>query len=268
LATWIVGDIHGWSDVFERLLERLDFDWAHDRLWLAGDLVNRGPGSLAMLRRAREIEARLGPRFVAVLGNHDLHLLAHAAGVGKKSVPADLEQVLRAPDRDELIAWLARRPLAHAADGALLVHAGLWPQWTLEQTLAAAADLQTRLVDPVRRLPLLRPKDVVAGDSETARALYALTNLRMCDLEGTAACAYKGTPAEAPAHCHPWFALPGRRTVETLVVFGHWAALGLHIGSNVVGLDSGCAWGGFLSALRLEDRLIVQEPNPAEIRRS
>lgn len=263
LATWIIGDVHGWREVFERLLAQLAFDWQHDQLWLVGDLVNRGPDSLGMLRRARELEAELGDRFVSLLGNHELHLLAAAAGMAKKHAP-DLDAILAAPDRDELLEWVSRRPLAHWAQGTLLVHAGLWPDWTIADAVAAARQLEMALGDPHQRPFLLRGPNPTAGNA--AHALYGLTSLRLCEKDGRA-CPHKGSPSDAPAGCCPWFALPGRRSQENLVVFGHWAALGLYLGPNVIGLDSGCAWGGFLSALRLEDQVIVQEPNPAIRRR-
>jgi bis(5'-nucleosyl)-tetraphosphatase (symmetrical) len=261
MATYIVGDIHGWLNVFERLFERLEFDWSRDCLWLAGDLVNRGPDSLGTLRRARALERELGPRFVAILGNHDLNLLAQAAGLKKRS--PELEALLRAPDIDELLEWLARRPLAHFEYETLLVHAGIWPSWCIADALAWARQLEALLSNSERRSELLH----AGRKTELERALFALTNMRLLDRD-LGPCDFKGKPEAAPRGCRPWFDLPERRwRGEARVVFGHWAALGLFKNDEVIGLDSGCSWGFHLSALRLEDLKIFQEPNPDALRR-
>lgn len=261
MSTWIVGDIHGWSEVFERLLRRLDFDFERDRLWLAGDLVNRGPDSLGMVRRAKELEERLGERFACVLGNHDLHLLAEAAGVARKKSP-HLEAFLAAKDCPELTDWLRHRSLAHREGDTLLVHAGLWPEWTLGEAMAWAARVERIVRKKKAGKKLLDPKDVPPALAAEGRALFAFTSLRTCTEAGEP-CNFKGTPDVAPPGCLPWFAVPGRRSAGARIFFGHWAALGLHLEAGVTGLDSGCAWGGSLSACRLEDGKIVQEPNPA-----
>ena len=259
LATWIVGDVHGWREVFERLLHRIDFDFARDRLWLAGDLVNRGPDSLGMVRRARELEEQLGPRFACVLGNHDLHLLAEVAGVARKKSP-QLEAFLAAKDAEALADWLRGRPLLHGEGGHLLIHAGLWPEWSLFEAVTWARRLEELIRKRKAGRRLLDPKNVPAELAAEGRALFAFTSLRMCTAAGEA-CSFKGKPEEAPPGCLPWFAVPGRRSAGARIFFGHWAALGLHLGDGVVGLDSGCAWGGSLTACRLEDGKIVQEPN-------
>lgn len=266
MATWIVGDVHGWLEVFERLLRRIDFNYRTDRLWLAGDLVNRGPDSLAMVRRARELESLLGERFACVLGNHDLHLLAELAGVARKNSP-QLTEFLAAKDAQELGDWLRARPLLHRSEGTVLVHAGLWPEWTVDDAATWATTVEALLKKRKVGRKLLDPKAVPAELQAEGRALFAFTSLRMCTLAGEP-CSFKGNPAAAPAGCLPWFAVPGRRSAEARIVFGHWAALGLHVGEGVVGLDSGCAWGGSLTALRLEDGRIVQEPNRAIPRRT
>lgn len=266
MATWIVGDVHGWLEVFERLLRRIDFNYRTDRLWLAGDLVNRGPDSLAMVRRARELESLLGERFACVLGNHDLHLLAELAGVARKNSP-QLTEFLAAKDAQELGDWLRARPLLHRSEGTVLVHAGLWPEWTVDDAATWATTVEALLKKRKAGRKLLDPKAVPAELQAEGRALFAFTSLRMCTLAGEP-CSFKGNPAAAPEGCLPWFAVPGRRSAEARIVFGHWAALGLHVGEGVVGLDSGCAWGGSLTALRLEDGRIVQEPNRAIPRRT
>lgn len=270
MATWIVGDVHGWHEVFERLLRRIDFNYRTDRLWLAGDLVNRGPHSLAMVRRARELEGMLGDRFACVLGNHDLHLLAEMAGVARKNSP-QLTEFLAAKDAEELGDWLRARPLLHQGQDSVLVHAGLWPEWTVEIAADWARQLEALLKKRKLGRKLLDPKAVPAELAAEGRALFAFTSLRMCTA-ASEACAFKGNPSAAPAGCLPWFEVPGRRSAGARIFFGHWAALGLHlgqgVGEGVVGLDSGCAWGGSLSALRLEDGKIVQEPNRAIPRRT
>lgn len=218
-----------------------------------------------MVRRAKELEAQLGGRFACVLGNHDLHLLAEVAGVARKKSP-HLEPFLAAEDCSELADWLRRRPLAHREDDVLMVHAGLWPEWTLGDAMAWAARLEAILRKKKAGRKLLDPKEVPPALAEEGRALFAFTSLRTCSEAGEP-CNFKGTPEVAPPGCLPWFAVPGRRSAEARVFFGHWAALGLHVeeraGGLAVGLDSGCAWGGSLSAYRLEDGKIVQEPNPA-----
>jgi bis(5'-nucleosyl)-tetraphosphatase (symmetrical) len=261
MATWIVGDVHGWLEVFENLLRRIGFEPERDRLWLAGDLVNRGPDSLGMVRRARQLEQQLGDRFACVLGNHDLHLLAAVAGLARKKSPY-FEEFLAAKDAEELADWLRHRPLVHHEDDNLLVHAGLWPEWTAQDAVSWARQLEQLVRKRKAGRKLLDPKDVPAGLEAEGRALYAFTTLRTCTVAGEP-CNFKGTPEVAPAGCLPWFAVPGRRSADAQIYFGHWAALGLHLENGVVGLDSGCAWGGSLTAIRLEDGKIVQEPNRA-----
>lgn len=259
MATWIVGDVHGWLEVFDRLLARVEFDADRDRLWLVGDLVNRGPDSLGVLRRVRGLEQRLGDRFACVLGNHDLHFLAEEAGVARKKAP-QLEELLAAKDAPELADWLRHRPLLHREGEVVMVHAGLWPDWTAGDAAAWAARVEELIRKRKGGRRLLDPKNVPPELAEEGRALYAFTALRTCSAEGEP-CAFKGAPEVAPAGCLPWFAVPGRKSAAARIFFGHWAALGLHLGDGVAGLDSGCAWGESLTAYRLEDGRIVQEPN-------
>src|SRR5437762_1008508 len=195
MATYAIGDVQGSFDELQALLGAFAFDRAQDRLWLVGDLVNRGPASLATLRFVRD----LGDRAVSVLGNHDLHLLALAQGSAKAREEDTLGEVIAAPDRDGLLDWLRHRPMVRVASNYVLVHAGLLPQW----------DVAT---------------------------------------------------AKAPAGYLPWFEVPGRKSVDHTLVCGHWSALGLRIATNLLALDSGCVWGGKLSAVRLEDRRLYQVP--------
>ncbi|MEM9555460.1 MAG: symmetrical bis(5'-nucleosyl)-tetraphosphatase [Acidobacteriota bacterium] len=274
MATFVLGDIHGWASVLHQLLERLPFDPRRDRLWLVGDLVHRGPDSLGVLRWARRMHEEMGERFVVVLGNHDLKLLAEAALPGKRR--RDLRPIHAADDGAALLDWLRRRPLIHEEDGAVLVHAGLWPSWTVADALAAGAEVSEVLAaNDVRSRRLLAdllplataPERGDSNDSQAelrrlARALYAFTYLRTCT-DGERPCDFSGGLDDLPPGCLPWFTVPGRRSAGEKVVFGHWAALGIHRSDGVTCLDAGCAWGGALAALCLDDGTLVQEPNPA-----
>ena len=240
--------MQGCDRTLERLLARVSFVPARDRLWFVGDLVNRGPRSLEVLRRVRA----LGDRAVVVLGNHDLYLVAHASGAVPRKRDA-LEAVLNAPDRDELVAWLRTRPLLHQEDGFVMVHAGLRPEWTVEEAARRARAVEAGLRGP-------QFADVVTRrDAALSRDLAVLTRMRLVLPDGKLS-DYSGEPAGAPAGATPWFALPGRRHRDATIVFGHWASLGLHIGDGVIGLDTGCVWGRVLTAMRLEDRTLFSEP--------
>jgi len=264
VALYAIGDVQGCFATLERLLERIRFNPAADRLWLTGDLVNRGPRSLEVLRWAKG----LGGRLVSVLGNHDLHLVGRVLGVRSERKRDTLEPVLAAPDRDELVEWLRNRPLVHREDGRLLVHAGLQPSWTVDEAEALARHLEERLRGPKGRRLLedMTTRDVPGWPTVDGRkqrdalALQTFTLLRTCSPDGRLCHDFSGPPEEAPRGCTPWFAVPGRRSAETLVVFGHWAALGLVREKNILALDTGCVWGGPLSAVRLDDGTVFQEP--------
>lgn len=271
MATWIVGDIHGWPTVFDRLLKKIELDPQRDRLWLVGDLVNRGPDSLGMLRRARELDRTMDSRFVSVLGNHDLHLLAAAAGL--RSATPQMRKVLKAPDAQELIRWLVRRPVLHTdpeVSGVALVHAGLWPSWTLHKAEKSARRVEKMLRGKRSKalmkasydlLPGRKPSPDVGRVERRARDLFAFVHVRMLETGGKP-CSHKGKPEDAPKGCRPWYAVAGRRSQGTTIAFGHWAALGLRLGPDWLSLDSGCSWGRELTAVRLEDRRVVQVSNP------
>ena len=266
MATFAVGDVHGCWDTLRRLLDRLPFEPARDRLWLVGDLVNRGPRSLEVLRWARETAAAMGDRFALVLGNHDLRLLALAAGVTRPKRLDMLGDLLAAEDAGELVAWLGARPFVHRGEngeeGWVMVHAGLLPEWTVADAEAAARRVEAALAGPHRDALLVRgPADPAADDPALAplrRALLAFTLLRTLDAEGRP-CPFSGPPAEAPAGCVPWFRVPGRRAAGRRIVCGHWAALGLHREDGVLALDSACVWGRRLTAVRLEDGEVFQQ---------
>ena len=258
MAVYAIGDLQGCYDQFRALLDRLHFDPACDRLWLTGDLVNRGPRSLETLRYVRSLE----PSVSVVLGNHDLHLLAAAADAGRRRRDGDtLDAVLAAPDRDELLDWLRRRPLLHADTllGTVLVHAGLPPEWDLATASACAAEVSQALEqDPADFFRAMygdqpdRWSPGLAGVDRLRFAVNCLTRLRFLTADGRLVLKYKGPIAAAPSDLLPWFRVPGRRTAGLRVVFGHWSALGYYAGEGVVSLDSGCVWGGSLTALRLD----------------
>jgi bis(5'-nucleosyl)-tetraphosphatase (symmetrical) len=249
MATYAIGDVQGCDVTLGRLLARCAFDPAADRLWLVGDLVNRGPRSLAVLRRVRA----LGDRAVVTLGNHDIHLLARRAGISAPKKRDTLDEVLAAPDCDLLCSWLAERPLLHRENGSVMVHAGLKPDWTIED-----AERRARAVEACLRGGRLG--DLLSGrERALADDLSVLTRIRTLYPDGTLA-DYDGPPAGAPTGALPWFAHP-RRSRDATIVFGHWAALGLHMRDGVIGLDTGCVWGRALTAVRLEDRAIYCEPN-------
>ncbi len=262
MATYAIGDVQGCFRSLERLLATLPLDERRDRLWLAGDLVNRGRGSLEVLRWA---EAQ-GDRVTAVLGNHDLHLLAVDAGVRHAKAGDTLGPLLRAPDRPRLLDWLRRQPLLHREGATVMVHAGLLPEWTLDQAEALAREVEAELRGPTPGEALRRlcagsfdrwPADPVDATTRTAATVAVMTRLRTLHTDG-AWCRFTGPPAEAPDGCVPWFDLPHRRGDDALVVFGHWSALGVHQGPGAIGLDTGCVWGRQLTAVRLDDRAVFQ----------
>lgn len=263
MAIYAIGDVHGCYRELRRLLSIVPIDFDEDRLWLVGDLVNRGPDSLRALRWARRCSKRMGDRFQMVLGNHDLRLLAIARGVLAPRASDTAVDVLRSKRKDRLLRWLARRPLAYRHGPYLMVHAGLWPRWSADKALRWSGRIEERLHGfPKGTKKLLRPARAhEAGDrrlSRLRRALEALTSLRMCTVDGVA-CDYSGPPATAPAGCLPWFEVPGRRSADTTVVCGHWAALGLRLQPGLVALDTGCVWGGALTAVRLDDGSIFSQ---------
>lgn len=254
MSTWVIGDVHGCHKELKRLFAQLDFDHDRDALWMTGDLVNRGPRSAEVLRWCRKREAALGVRFQCVVGNHDLHAIALHLKVGRRRSQDTLTDLLAAEDRDELFDWLLRRPFLVQRQGTLLVHAGVLPDWTPEHAEQIAVQLHHRLVgDPV---------GFIKGKMSPAKreAVGALTRMRTLDEKGRQD-GYSGSLEDLPKRLTPWFRVAGRRTAYTPIVCGHWAAIGLHREANVTTLDTGCAWGGALTALRLEDGAVIQEPS-------
>jgi bis(5'-nucleosyl)-tetraphosphatase (symmetrical) len=267
MTTYAIGDIQGCHTELMFLLQRLSFNPDIDTLWLCGDLVNRGPQSLQTLRWAKS----LGGSVVCVLGNHDLRLLALAHGVADASPKDTLDAVLAAADCSQLIDWLLQQPFVHTGASHLMVHAGLVPQWTLDeaQQLAkaaanllrgsgtAAAFLQNLAQ---RQEPLLDPTTLTSCADKLLYAVKALTTVRFCDAAGRLLLNFSAPPAQAPAGFAPWYSWAHARAPGLPVVFGHWAALGLYQSPAATCLDSGCVWGSKLTALRLHDGHIVQAP--------
>jgi bis(5'-nucleosyl)-tetraphosphatase (symmetrical) len=260
MATYAIGDIQGCMASLERLLALVDFS-GQDRLWLVGDLVNRGPRSLDVLRWVRS----LGDRVTCVLGNHDLHLLARAAGAASEKKRDTLDDVLKARDADRLIEWLRHQPLLHAEGAFAMVHAGLHPAWTIVDARARAAEIERELRAPTWRAFLAQlhgptPRwDARLGGGDRWRAILAyLVRARTLKPDGRVEPDFDGPPAQAPAGCVPWFAFPNAAWSTHTVVFGHWAALGLDLGPHHISLDTGCVWGKTLTAMRLDDRMMFQ----------
>ncbi|HYP65649.1 MAG TPA: symmetrical bis(5'-nucleosyl)-tetraphosphatase [Steroidobacteraceae bacterium] len=261
MTRYAIGDLQGCVEELRTLLSRLKFSADRDRLWFVGDLVNRGPDSLAALRLVRD----LGDNAVVVLGNHDLHLLAVACGVQRRRRSDTLDAVLAAPDRDALIEWLRLRPLAHLEGNDLMVHAGVVPQWTAAGTLALAAEVGSALRRDPRALfehmygdEPERWDERLAGAERLRFIINVLTRLRLCTADGRVDISVKGPPPPPPSPLRPWFEHPQRASRDVRVIFGHWSALGLVERSGVLGLDSGCVWGGSLTAANLDsDRPLV-----------
>lgn len=265
MATLAIGDVHGCAASLEALLSRCRFDRRHDRLWFVGDLVNRGPGSLAVLR----FVAGLGDRAEVVLGNHDLHLVGRALGLNPRRPKDTLEEVLDAPDAPDLLGWLRSRPLLVRNGPFAMVHAGLLPPWSLAEAEILARDVEEVLMGPeaapllsaVRVQPYPEWSPGLSPFERRRLALTAFIHLRGVTARDVPFERFAGPPAEAPPGCFPWFERRHRREPEVTVLFGHWAALGFFQTQGVVGLDSGCAWGGRLTALRLEDGTVFQVEN-------
>jgi len=261
VARYAIGDVQGCMASLERLLALINFMPGRDELWLVGDLVNRGPRSLDMLRWAMG----MGNSLTAVLGNHDIHLLARAAGAAEAKKRDTLDEVLAAPDLDRLIDWLRNRPLAVSDNKYVMIHAGLHPRWGVADVRAHAGEIEQQLRGPAWRAFLAKlggkpPRwDAKLGGSDRWRATMAyLVRARMCHPDGRTEPDYDGAPAQAPAGLVPWFKLPDPAWGTHTAVFGHWAALGLDIGARHLGIDTGCVWGKSLTAVRLDDRMVFQ----------
>lgn len=261
MATYAIGDVQGCYAELRALLARVGFDPGRDRLWLVGDLVNRGPQSLEVLRFVRA----LGDAAVVVLGNHDLHLVAQHEGIERKRPDDTFTDVLAAPDAAPLVDWLRARPLMHVEGAWAMVHAGLLPQWSVDRAAALAREVEAALRatgyrEFLQNMYGSKPErwdDSLAGWDRLRVIVNAMTRMRFCSPDG--AMEFHATGSTPPVGCRPWFEA---RADERTLVFGHWSALGLQLRPRLAALDTGCVWGGPLTALRLEDRWLVQVPSP------
>ncbi len=264
MATYAIGDVQGCFAELQRLLGSFDFSPARDRLLFVGDLVNRGPASLEVLRFVKS----LGAAALTVQGNHDLHLAMVAEGHGKRHKEDTLDAILNAPDCDELLAWLRAQPLLHVDDGYVIVHAGLLPQWSVAKALALAAEASAALTsaryrDFLAHMYGSEPNywaDDLAGWDRLRVIVNVMTRMRFCTPAGAMEFRHKGPPERAPEGYLPWFEVPGRASATHTVICGHWSALGFRRQPGLLALDSGCLWGGAMTAVRLEDGRVFQVP--------
>lgn len=268
MATYVIGDVHGSYHTLMALLALVGYRSGRDRVWLVGDLVNNGPSSTKIVRWAMEREDHV----TCVLGNHDLHMLAVAAGVRAARPGRDtFIDVLRAPDADKLVDWMRRRPLLHVEEGPhgpdIMVHAGLLPEWDLETAQRAAGLVSSMLHDPDRWMGLVssmygnepvRWRDAHDDVARRRVTINALTRLRMCRRDGSMEFRYKGELVEHPPELIPWFRHPERKIREGRIFFGHWSAIGYMHEGNIFALDSGCTWGKKLTAYCLDDGRVAQ----------
>jgi bis(5'-nucleosyl)-tetraphosphatase (symmetrical) len=258
MSLYLIGDVQGCDEALGRLLDEIGFSPSRDTLYLLGDLVNRGPASLAVLRRLMALEGSAQ----CLLGNHDLHLLATAHGARKPHRSDTVADILGAPDRAALLDWVRSQPMALFEHGWLLVHAGVLPQWDVAQTLALAHELEAVLRGPdwvtfLHSMYGNQPdcwSDSLRGTERLRVVVNALTRLRLCTAQGVMEFETKDSLDAAPAGFMPWFDVPGRRTAEAPVAFGHWSTLGKVQRDGVLPLDTGCVWGGCLTAARLGER--------------
>jgi bis(5'-nucleosyl)-tetraphosphatase (symmetrical) len=270
MAVWAIGDLQGCHDELTRLIDKLRFDPANDTLWFCGDLVNRGGQSLAVLRTVKAF----GDRAIVSLGNHDLSLLAIAERKREDQarVNPELREILFAPDRDELLGWLRQQKLLHVDRtlGCGMVHAGLFPRWTIAQAEELAREIEDKLRgDGYRRLmkqlfgnkpDLWTPK--LRGIDRWRAGINVFTRMRYCDVRGRIGFADKGAPGTQRPGLYPWFEVPGQVKRDLKIVCGHWSTLGRFAGLGVHAIDTGCVWGGWLTALRLD----VEEPEYVTIK--
>jgi bis(5'-nucleosyl)-tetraphosphatase (symmetrical) len=262
MAIYAVGDVQGCYAELARLLDDVRFDAAADKLWLVGDLVNRGPESLEVLRLVKSLDDSA----ITVLGNHDLHLLAVAEGAGELHRSDTLDEILNAPDRDELLNWLRNQRLLYAQDGYVLVHAGLLPRWSVAQAEGLAREVEVALRADSYATFLARMygnsphgwDDSLSGYKRLRVIVNAFTRMRICTKNGEMEFKFKGEIKDTPPGYLPWFDIPGRASANSTVIFGHWSALGLLLKKNVIALDTGCLWGGPMSVIRLDDRQLFQ----------
>jgi len=271
MSTYAIGDVQGCFEQLRALISQLKFDRSHDCVWFTGDLVNRGPQSAEVVRFVKS----LGDAAITVLGNHDLHLLAVAYGHQSEKKDDSLQSILQAPDRDELLDWIRTRPLLHYdADRLLtLIHAGLAPQWTLQQAIACAREVESELrSDNFNELLATmygnEPDCWNPDMNKWERLRFTIncfTRLRYINGKGKLKLKVKGAPGSQPEGTVPWFQADDRQTTQDKFIFGHWSTLGFYLGDNVVGLDTGCLWGGRLTAVNIDQLISGNEVVPVSV---
>ncbi len=262
MAMYAIGDVQGCYRSLQDLLIRIRFNSSRDRLWFVGDLVNRGPDSLRVLHFVKN----LGSAAVTVLGNHDVFLLAVACGIVNLSAQDTIGDILSAPDREELLLWVRRQHLFYRQPPFVFVHAGLLPQWSIEEAHELALEAEEALQSPHYEQVLralypskhLQWSPDLRGPTRVATIIKVLTRLRACSVAGVMESSYSGPPDRVPAGFLPWFRIKDRRHGDAVIVHGHWASLGLYCEENLLSIDSGCVWGRQLTAVRLEDRQVFQ----------
>lgn len=275
MATYAIGDVQGCFDQLRQLIDSLNFDPASDRLWFVGDLVNRGPQSLEVLRFVKSLSTAA----VVVLGNHDLHLVMQAEGFGRVNKEDTLAAILASPDRQELLDWLRAQPLVHVEGAWAMVHAGLLPEWTVAQAKGLSDEVSVALTasgyrDFLAHMWGSEPaawRDDLVGWDRLRVVVNAMTRMRYVTFAGAMelrASGAKAPPGQGPVGCVPWFAAPHRASAGQLIVCGHWSALGYHEQPDLLAIDTGCLWGGALTAVRLEDRRVFRLPCPQQVKPS
>ena len=263
MARYAIGDLQGCFKSFQGLLKLISFNPQTDELWLVGDLVNRGPDSLACLRWIKNHQNSVK----MVLGNHDLYLLGRYLNGGKDKSGDTIEEILIAPDCADLCNWLITQPVLQKQDGFLMVHGGLLPEWTEDQTTSYAtaitkllqSDAAALVLEKYRTMRHWKWHDNLSEFDRNMLALQIMTTIRVCHTDGTLKPKFKGPPVDLPEQCKPWFELAHQRSSSTRVIFGHWSALGLRQSAGIVGLDSGCVWGRSLTAWNLDSGDIFQQ---------
>jgi len=264
MATYAIGDIQGCLTSLENLLNHIAFNPSRDRLWLVGDLVNRGPDSLGVMRFVKN----LGSSCIMVLGNHDIHLLAIHAGITSEQKNDTLQPILKAPDCDELVGWLRQQPLFYQESPYILVHAGILPQWSMDHTRELAGEVEAALqsecyqdsLATLYRSHTCKWKEDLLFEERIGFTTNVLTRMRVCSSEGQINLSFKDRPERTPPGYSPWFLHPAISPRSETIIFGHWSALGTYITDQYVGIDDGCIWGHNLVAFRLEDRKTFSSP--------
>lgn len=262
MSIWAIGDVQGCNKSLQKLLSHTDIvNDKNARFWFCGDLINRGPDNTGVLDTIMALEKKA----ITVLGNHDLHFLGMVAGLRKPGRLDTLKDILESPKLNQYVNWLRSQPLAYNQGNYLLVHAGVLPEWSVQQTLELSKQVEHRLQsdnwqEQIKNMYGNAPSQWRKGfssDEEFRITVNALTRMRMLCADGSLDFDYKGEPT-ATADFMPWFDIPNRKASDHTIVFGHWSALGLYLKPNLIGLDTGCIWGKQLTAVRLQDRKVIQ----------